>query len=153
MGFLPPTVYDPARVLVTWGGLPIIGYGPGRFVTARRDRAVWKSVDGTHGEMARIRSRVKTGTIEVVLRSTSPTNRALGVLMKTDETTGNIVAPFVVTDTINGSLHASLDAYLEGYPEASYGRQEGDTVWRFKCKALDMQYSGFSVETLVRNSG
>ena len=55
----PATVYDPRRVIVTFGLLPIRGYAPGRFITARRDASTWSTVDGTNGEFKRFRSRKK----------------------------------------------------------------------------------------------
>ena len=146
---VPATVYDPTRVIVTFGFLPLVSVAPGRFVTVRRDVPVWSKIHGTNGELKRIRSRPKSGTVEVVLKGTSPTNRALGILAKIDEENGNLFAPLAITDALNGGFFLSTEAYLEGYPEMSYGQQEGDITWRFICDDLDMTYPGLSLETAI----
>lgn len=150
MALFPPTVYDPKRVVVIWGRLPIRGYAPGRFVTVRRDAPVWTTKDGTNGEFKRVRSRKKSGTVELILRATSPLNRVLGIILKADENSGNIIQRLTISDTLNGSLHFSPGAYIERFPEMNYATGEGDVLWRFVCDELDMQYSGLSAETLVR---
>ncbi len=150
MVFIPATVYDPRRVLVTFGPVPLIGRAPGRSITARRDVSTWSTVDGTNGEFRRRRSRKKSGTVEVVLRGTAPANRGLGILAKIDEKHGNIFGLLAVTDTLNGALFLSTEAYIETYPDMSYSTTEGDITWRFRCDDLNMTYPGISLETLVR---
>jgi hypothetical protein len=145
----PATVYDPTRVIITFGLMPLIGVAPGRFVSVRRDVPVWSKVHGTNGELKRIRSRPKSGTVDVVLKGTSPANRALGVLMKVDEEHGTLLAPLAITDALNGGFFLSTEAYIEGFPEMSYGQQEGDVTWRFICDDLDNTYPGLSLETTV----
>lgn len=150
MAFVPASVYDPRRVLVTFGPVPLIGRAPGRSITIRRDVPTWRSVDGTNGEFKRVRTRKKSGTIEVTMRGTAPVNRGLGILAKLDERNGSLIGTIAVTDTLNGGLLLSTKAYIESFPEMSYGSAEGDITWRFICDDLDMLYPGISLETLVR---
>ena len=146
---VPATVYDPTRVIVTFGAMPLLNVSPGRFVTVRRDEAVWSKVHGTNGELKRIRSRPKSGTVEVVLKGTSPSNRALGILTKIDEEHGSVLAPLAITDALNGGFFLGTEAYIERFPEMTYGQQEGDITWRFICDDLDMTYPGLSLETTI----
>lgn len=149
MASIPASVYDPSRVLVTYGIIPLIGRAPGRSITIRRDATTWSTVDGTNGEFKRRRSRKKSGTVEVVFRGTAPVNRGLGILAKIDERNGTLSsAPLAITDTLNGALFLSTDAFIETFPDMVYGQQEGDITWRFRCNELDMTYPGISLETL-----
>ena len=150
---IPATVYDPRRVVVTFGLLPLRGFAPGRFITVRRDVPTWSSVDGTNGEFKRKRSRKKSGTIEVTLRGTAPVNRALGIIAKFDERSGNVFAKLAITDTLNGGFFFSGDAYIETYPDMVYGQQEGDITWRFRCDDLNLTYPGLSIETTALRFG
>ena len=150
MPFVPASVYNPRRVLVTFAGVPLIGRAPGRSITASRDARTWTSIDGTNGEFKRRRSRVKSGTINVMLRGTAPANRPLGIVAKVDEKHGNIFLPLAIVDTLNGALFLATKAYIETYPEMSYSTAEGDITWVFRCEDLDMTYPGVSLETLVR---
>ncbi len=149
MASIPASVYDPSRILVTFGPIPLIGRAPGKAIDIRRDVPTWRSIDGTNGEFKRVRSRKKSGTVEVVLRGTAPANRGLGILAKIDEKHGTINSfPLAITDTLNGGFFLSTSAYIETYPGMSYSSTEGDITWRFKCDELDMLYPGVSLETL-----
>jgi hypothetical protein len=147
---IPPTFYDPTRILVTFGLVPLLGRAPGASLKIRRDVPIWTSIDGTNGELKRRRSRKKSGTIDVVLRGTAPANRGLGTLAKIDETHGSIIQPLVITDTLSGALYLSQHAYIEMLPDMNYSTVEGDITWRFKCDELDMSYPGVSIEGLAR---
>ena len=153
MAAVPSSVYDPRRILVTFGPLPLVGLAPGRFVTARRDAATWSTVDGTNGEFKRIRSRKKSGSVEVILRGTAPVNRVLGILANADERAGNVFATLAVTDTLNGALFFSRSAYIERFPEMVYSKEEGDIAWNFICDDLDLTYPGLSLETTIVRLG
>ena len=146
----PPTFYDPKRVVAVFGITPLIGRAPGKSLDIQRDAVTWRSVNGVDGEFKRVRSRSKSGTIEVVLRGTAPANRALGVQAKFDEKHGTIILPLVITDTLNGALFLSTSAYIETYPGMGYGTNEVDVRWRFRCDELDMTYPGLSIEGLIR---
>lgn len=148
-----PTVYDPRRVIITFGPLPLTGLAEGRFVTIRRDVATWSNIDGTNGERKRIRTRRRGGTIEVILRGTAPVNRLLSVLARVDERAGNVFAPLAVTDTLNGGFFFSKSAYIERFPEMVYSKGEGDVAWKFVCDDLDMTFPGLSLETSIVRLG
>lgn len=148
-----PTRHDPRRTLVTWGPVPIRGYAPGTFVTASRIAPIWRTIEGTQGEMRRMRRSSTAGVVEVTVRQTSEANRVLGILAKWDETSGTIIMPLAVTDTLNGGLHYSGSAYIERYADASYGQTEGNTTWTFRCDELDNTYPGLSVEVLAQRIG
>lgn len=150
MSSIPPTAYDPRRIVITFGVVPLLGLAPGRFVTIRRDAATWSTADGTNGEFKRIRSRKKSGTVEVILRGTAPVNRLLSVLAKIDERNGGIFAPLAVTDTLNGGFFFAKDSYIERMPEMVYSKDEGDIAWKFICPDLDMTFPGLSLETVIR---
>ena len=148
MASIPSSVYDPSRILVTFGPVPLIGRSPGKSIDVRRDATTWSTVDGTNGEFKRRRSRKKSGTIEVTLRGTAPANRGLGILAKIDEAHGNLIGLLAITDTLNGALFMSTSAFIETYPGMSYGVQEGDITWKFRCDDLNMTYPGISLETI-----
>ena len=104
-----PSAYNPERVIVVFGVVPILGYASGTFITIRRDEPVWSSVQGTNGEFKRVRNRTKSGTVELTLRGTAPPNRPLGLLLNLDELSGGIILPLVITDILNGRRSITAD--------------------------------------------
>ncbi len=141
-----PTRYDPRRTILTFGVIPLLGYAPGTFVSARRVSPTWRTVAGTNGEMRRMRRSGTAGVIEATFRQTSEANRILGILHKIDETTAAIIAPLAITDTLNGALQFTVDAYIESYAPITYGTTEPNIVWTFRCDELEMNYPGLSFE-------
>ena len=142
------TRYDPARLFVTWGGLPLSGFAPGTFLTIRRDDPVWRSVKGTNGELRRLRQKSKSGTVDLTLRHTASFNQALGALVKIDELTASMIAPLVIIDKLNASGSASVDAYIAAFPDLTYSKSEPDITWTFVCETIDMSYPGLSPEVV-----
>ncbi len=143
------TRYDPKRVSVIWGPLPIHGFAPGSFVTVRRNVNLWRQEPGTNGEMPRLQSVNKSGTVTVTLRHTSTANRPLGIFVKADEGGGGMIQPLAVADALNGGLFFGGNAYIDRYPDVSYALNEPDITWTFFCEELDMTLPGFSIETLL----
>lgn len=145
----PPTVYDPKRTIVTYGPIPMAGYAPGTYVRVTRNAVVYRTITGTNGEYKRIRTRNRSGTVEVTLRGTSPVNRLLSIIAQTDENGGSIFAPISIADTLNGGLFFGRNAYIDRYPAKSYGLNEGDTTWSFRCEDLVMTFPGASAESVA----
>lgn len=144
-----PSRYDPARIFVTFGGLPIRGYAPGTFINIRRDSPNWKNVRGTNSELRRLKQKNRGGTVDLTLRHSSPVNQVLGGLVVTDEITSAIIAPLVIADLLNLSGAATVDAYISGYPDLVYSQGEPNLTWTFICERIDMAYPGLSPEVVA----
>ena len=145
----PPSLYNPGRVRVFWGGIPLLGFAPGTFLSITRDEPTWKTVRGTNGEVKRIKQSGKSGLIELTLRQSTFANRLLGVMHKVDEEASGIILPLAVADQSGGALAYAPEAFIDKYAALSYGRDEPDIVWSFVCNDLDITYPGFTLEAAL----
>jgi hypothetical protein len=129
--------YNPARVKAGWGVIPLLnGIAPGTFITLERRSRTWTLPVGVDGETARVRTNDFTGIVTFTLRNGSLTNTALTVALQIDEITGLTPAPFYLTDFSGLTFWASPVAFLEGWPNESFGAGENTRTWTLLCSPL-----------------
>jgi len=135
--------YDPQQIKVIFKGVEIKGFKKGSFVKVTRSTPTWSKQVGADGEVTRVRSRDKTGTIEVTLVAASPSNQQLADIMKSDELNGDGIGTASVRDLNGLDKHTSEKAWLITPPDAEYAEDAGERVWKLDCTELDT-YSGGS---------
>ena len=69
--------YDPSKVLVLIGVIPISGFADGSFVSVSRTSDAFTMEVGVEGVTTRVRSVDKSGTIRLTLSQTSPSTDLL----------------------------------------------------------------------------
>jgi hypothetical protein len=129
--------YDPRSIMIRWGGTNLNqGIASGTFITVARNGPTWRHLKGSDGEAARSRTNDFGGRVDFTLSKQSLTNTLLSAQLQADEITGLIVFPFGLVD-INGlTVWSSPLAYLEGWPEDSYGTEEINRNWSLICDPL-----------------
>lgn len=136
--------YDPLQIKVAFKAVTAHGFAKGTFVKVKRSQPVWSIQIGADGEVVRIRSRDKTGTIELTLQAASETNLAFANIVKSDELNSDGVGTASVRDLNGLDKHTSEKAWLEGPPPSEYATDAGDRTWVIHCTDLDT-FSGGSV--------
>lgn len=121
--------YDPVEILVSVGGVSISGFAPDTFVSATRDNPVFSKVVGADGEVCRVRSRSKTGTIKLTLLSTSVSNDVLTAFVLVDEATGAGVIPILIKDNLGTTTMLGGEGWVEGYADVAFGKEGGTREW------------------------
>ncbi len=126
--------YDPTEVQINIGNLTLTGVADGTFIKIARTTAErYKKKVGAKGEVSRSRVSDKSGTIEVTLKHTSPSNQKLYMQDK-------IPATFPITIIENGSskfVASATEAWIEKIPAPEFGAEESNAVWVFGCADLD----------------
>lgn len=134
--------YDPALIVGQWGGIIFSGYQDGEFIKASRDEDTFKKYVGTDGEVSRVRSRNKTGTVTLTLAQTSMANDEIAAQAEEDELTGLIVAPLTIKDLSGATLFFSPDAWVKKPAEVAYGKEIGPREWVFDCGSVEVFVGG-----------
>lgn len=109
--------YDPGQVILTLGvsPTPISGYAQGSFIEVDRDANAFTKYTGSDGEVTRVRSRNRSGSIKVILQQGSQSNDYLTSLAELDELSGEGMVPCTLTDMSGGpvkTLAASPYAWI-----------------------------------------
>ena len=129
--------YDPAKVAATWGAIPLLeGIASGTFITLERSERTWALDVGSDGEAARRRTNNFTGIVRFTLRNGSLTNNILTSALQADEITGTVVSPFLMSDFSGTTTWASPLAFLDGWPQESFGTDESNRTWSLVCVPL-----------------
>lgn len=134
--------YDPALVVATWLGIPISGYADGTFIECERQTDTYSSQAGSGGEVARVRSRDRRGTITFTLMQSSPVNDLLSAALKSDELLGNGVGPFMCKDLNGTTLVMGSNAWGKKPPKVEFGKELGTRVWTLECEVLNETVGG-----------
>ena len=125
--------YDPKEVTVSISGLNISGFGDGTFVTiARADNEVYKMHVGAHGESARTKNNNETGTITMMLKQTSPSNKVLDGL-KNNPATFPVLVKNNSTSTL---ICTSAEAWVGNDPDIEFADEESMVEWVITCSDL-----------------
>jgi hypothetical protein len=122
--------FDPKKVIVIFGGVPLSGYADGTFVNIEPNTSEgFKKVVGADGEVARFQSSDNTHKVTFTLLQSSLSNQYLSGIRNTDKLTGKAKLPLSVTDNNGGSIGFWPEAWIQGDPPWGFGTENQDRVW------------------------
>ena len=133
-------IYDPAEVIVTFGGADIEGFAPGSFITVEQNADAFAIVVGNRGDVARSKTSNRTARITVRLMQTSQSNDLLSTAHNLDlnAPNGAGVAPITVRDAATGSaFYAATEAWVVRAPTANFDSTDTPREWVFECARLE----------------
>ena len=124
--------YDPKKVVVTFGGVPMGGYTDGDFIEiAPSDADGFKKQVGSDGEVGRSQSSDNTHNVTITLMQSSLSNNHLSGIRTADKLTGKMKLPLSITDLNGTSLHFWPEAWIKGDPTWGYGKEMKERQWTF----------------------
>lgn len=133
--------YDPKKVSVSVGGVPVRGFADGDMVTVEFTSDKRSIHVGTDGNARHIRSVDETGTCTIRLASYSPSNAALFTLDKADEP-----YPIAVTDkSSNADLFFAESCALRKIPNMVKGAEETPLEWIYQFTRGEIVHSGAEI--------
>jgi hypothetical protein len=121
--------YDPKKVIITLGGVPINGYADGTFVQIDPNGDTWTKKVGADGEVARALSNDNTATVQITLMQTSLSNIYLQTVMNADKLTGLGMLPLSFTDVNSGEFHYWPQAWVTTAPPTGRAKETTDKQW------------------------
>jgi len=124
--------YDPKKVIVTFGGVPLTGFTDGKFIEVTpNDADGFKKSVGADGEVVRSQSNDNTHGVAVTLMQSSLSNNYLSGVRTTDKLTGKVKLPLSITDLNGVSMHFWPQAWIKGDPTWGYGKEAEERQWSF----------------------
>jgi hypothetical protein len=121
--------YDPKKVIITLGGVPISGYADGTFVQVDPTSETWIRKIGADGEVVRSLSNDKTHIIQITLLQTSLSNVYLRTAHNADKLTGLGMLPLSFTDLNTMESHFWPQAWVATDSPVGRGKETTDTQW------------------------
>lgn len=108
----------------------------GDFLDPTRNEDDWMLEVDQFGNATRVWIGDKTGTVQVTLSASSPTNTRLSQARSQDLLSRNVVGELVITDLNGDTVIACQGAFICGKPQKTFGTTRGNVVWTFKCASL-----------------
>ncbi len=133
---MPVHTHDPGHIIITVGPFIVSDYAEGTFVKVTRAEDTFKTVVGADGEPTRVRSRNKSGSIEITLKRGSPANDYLSALAISDEEGGIGIVPTMVKDLNGLSLHVAPESWVKKPAEAEYAKDMTNCAWTIETGKL-----------------
>jgi len=132
--------YDASKVIITIDNVILHGFADGDFLLAKYDEDRYTKVKGIDGEVGRVKTLSKSGTIEFTLSSASKANDELNVFNPDFGYLG--VYPISIADLSGRTVAQSSKAWLKTTPDLAKGKEVSDNKWVFDCAELDIVFGG-----------
>jgi len=130
--------YDPTKVSVVMGGVPLRGFADGDMVSIEYTNDQRSVHVGTQGEGRHIKSNDLSGTATVRLADYSPSNDALMLIHRADTP-----LPLVVTDkSTNAGLFFAASAMVQRVPNMVKGSEASMNEWVLEFVKGEINHSG-----------
>lgn len=132
-------VYDSNEVSVILGGISIdSGRADGDFVKITPTSSTYTSKAGVDGEVTRSKTNDDRAKLEILVLQTSSSNGLLWALHAADKLSkgGVGVVPVLVKDNNGTTVLGAEHAWIEKYPDISYGGETGVLSWPIEIANL-----------------
>lgn len=121
-------------------GVPITGgYGEGEAVKVEFDEADFTFKKGADGGVTRSKTYNKVAKITVTLMQTSEFNALLSAIRLSDVNgkNGAGVGPSTLKDLQGSTLYFASKSWIEGPPQATFGREASHRDWVICCANME----------------
>jgi hypothetical protein len=130
--------YDPQRVVGSFRGIPFLAYMDGTFLSVARTEDAFTPQVGATGDVTRVRSRDRSGTVTLTLQAASPSNTLLSAVAVEDELFGTGFGPLMIKDLNGDTLVQAEVAWIQKLPDTEFSDEASGREWVFACAELFM---------------
>lgn len=135
--------YAAEKVIVTYGGVIITGFGDSDFITVKYRDDRYMDYVGADGEVGRSKNASRVGDIEITLSATSEANDQLSAVFNLSQLGGiDAPLPFGVADLSGRSFAGASKAWLKTAPDLTFGKEITDRVWALTAADLVINFGG-----------
>lgn len=134
--------FDPKNFTILLAGRPIEGYDLD-FISVETDYDRYSLVQGIDGDAARVRNKLRSGTITLRLLQSTPTNNLLSYITWIDEFIGLGVLPFVAKERgLGGTTIISPSTFISKIPDPDFGTTPKTREWVLKSDNIFIFLAG-----------
>lgn len=136
--------FDPKNFEMILAGYPLEGYDLD-FFSIQTDFDRYSLVQGIDGDAARVRNKLRSGTITIRLMQSSPSNNFLSYVSILDELSGVGVLPFVAKERgSGGTTIIAPSCFLTKIPDPSFSVNHQAREWRLRSDNIIVFLAGLS---------
>ena len=134
--------YDPEKVIVTFGGVPLGGWAEGSFIDIAAASKAFTRKTGADGEVVRSKSSNGCHDVTITLQASSLSNYYLSTMNIADRAAGRNLLPLSITDLNGTTLKFWPQAWVEVPDSWGYGAEASDRAWVFHTGQIAADVNG-----------
>lgn len=142
MANLPLAAYDPKKVVVSFQGNILSGFGKDIFVTGEHDEDAFMLAVGVDGNAALSQNNNQAGSVKVTLFHTSPSNDVLFGSFQAHRLSGTVQGGLTIKDLNGRMLLHCANAWVKKLPAGARGKEVQEVEWELATDHLDMTQGG-----------
>lgn len=126
---MPYQNYDPSKLSVVFGGLPIRGFANDTLFEIELEESRYNEMSDIYGSISRSKINNNTATITLHLLQNSPANQTLSSFLEMDRMNDSGAFPVIIKNDKGDTIFACAMAYIKGVPKVSFGSEVGTREW------------------------
>jgi hypothetical protein len=134
--------YDPKQVIVSFGGVQLVGYAKGEFTASEMNEDAYTVEVGSGGNVTRVRSRNVTGTVTITLLRESPSNTYLQTKRELDKKFNLGTGTLQILNINGDELALAPVAWIKKDPKQVNSDTASPREWVFECEELILEAAG-----------
>lgn len=127
--------YVPSDVMLLLSGYEITGW---ESITISPNSQAFRQVNGIRGKNTRVKLRDTSCTITISAYQTELLHEVLSKILEADMAEGTARLEISLSEISGGTRFSTRDAYILGFPEVVYTRDNSVKVWTLSCSTSDM---------------
>lgn len=134
--------FDPSQVAASLGEILLSGWAEDTMIEAERPEQMYVSVAGVDGQVTRVKTSDKRGTVAFNLMQSSDTNDLLSALMISDEQSNAGVRPLLIKDVSGRTVLSATSAWIQKAPNVGLSKTAQSRIWVVECAKLEVFVGG-----------
>lgn len=131
MADLTVRTYDPNQVIVSFMGVPLVGFAEGSIVSIKRDGDLFTKVKGADGGIDRVNNNNFAFEVTVSLKQVSPSNEVLSLAASADQLSNAGTGILLVKDNNGMTLFTAAQAWVKKDPDVAFTDKLETREWTF----------------------
>ena len=123
--------YSPKDVILSIGGYQLTGW---QSINITRSAKSFQVIKGIRGKNTRVPNKDTSATITISLLQSSASNEVMSWILDSDVSEGTGRIALTLKDKSGSSVFSSVEAYITGYPTASFTGQFEYRQWELFCQ-------------------
>lgn len=134
--------FDPASVVISFGGIPLSGFADGTFLEITADNPQFTKTVGADGYTTRTKSNNYGAQVTITLAQSSPSNDILTSFLNADRIDNQGVKPLIIKDMSGRTLVFSSTAWIQQFSDITFGNELNNRSWVLDLADIDIFIGG-----------
>lgn len=127
--------YVPSDVILLLSGYEITGW---EAISIARSSPAFRQIKGIRGKNTRVQLPDSSAVITISALQTELLHEVLSKILEADIAEGTARLEISLSEISGGTRFSTINAYISGYPEIGYGKDNNTVVWTLLCENSDL---------------